>query len=75
MVASVAAQIGLSDPTGGFFVLLAWAVMAALGLTLCVMGAIRLVRPGRSRGKGLLLVVAGVVLASPALWLAFVLFI
>jgi len=69
------AQIGLSDPTGGFFVLLAWAVMAALGLTLCVMGVIRLVRPAASRGKALLLIVAGLVLASPALWLALVLFI
>jgi hypothetical protein len=68
------AQIGLSDPTGGFFVLLAWAVMAALGLTLCLMGVIRLVRPGRSRGKAVLLVVGGLTLASPALWLAFVLF-
>jgi hypothetical protein len=71
----VFAQIGLSDPSGGFLVLLAWAVMAALGLTLCAMGVIRLVRPGRSRGKGLLLMAAGLVLASPALWLAFVLFI
>ena len=69
------AQTGLSDPSGGFFVLLAWAVMAALGLTLCVMGVIRLVQPGRSRGKGLLLVAAGLVLASPALGLALVLFI
>lgn len=68
------AQIGLSDPTGGFFVLLAWAVMAALGLTLCLMGVIRLVRPGRSRGKAVLLVVAGLALASPALWLAYILF-
>jgi hypothetical protein len=75
LVAFVAAQIGLSDPTGGFFVLLAWAVMAALGLTLCVMGVIRLVRPGRSRAKALLLMAVGLLLASPALWLAFVLFI
>ena len=70
----ISAQIGLADPTGGFFVLLAWAAMAALGLTLCLMGAIRLARPGSSRGKALLLVAAGLVLASPALWLAFVLF-
>jgi hypothetical protein len=69
------AQAGLSDPTGGFFVLLAWAVMAALGLTLCLMGVIRLMRPGRSRGKAVLLVVAGLTLASPALWLAYILFI
>lgn len=48
--------------------------MAALGLTLCVMGVMRLVRPGRSRTKALLLVAVGLLLASPALWLAFLLF-
>lgn len=70
----ILAQVGLSDPSGGFFVLLAWAVMAALGLTLCVMGVIRLVRQGSSRGKALLLIAVGLLLASPASWLAFLLF-
>jgi len=68
------AQIGLSDPTGGIVVLLAAAVAGALGLTLIAMGAIRLARPRRSRRAGWVMSGIGLVLACPALWLAFMLF-
>lgn len=68
------AQIGLSDPTGGIFVLLAGAVAGALGLTLFVMGVIGLFRPAKPRRAPLLLAASGLMLTSPALWLAFVLF-
>jgi len=69
------AQIGLGgDPTGGIIVLLVGGMLGGLGLILCAVGGIRLFRSGASRRSSLLLLLAGILLASPATWFAWEVF-
>ena len=70
------AQIGLGiDPTGGIIVLLIGGLLGGLGLLLCVVGGIGFFRSSPSRGKSILLFLLGLVLASPAAWFAWEVFV
>ena len=66
------AQIGLADPSGGFFVLLLVGVLGLVGLGLGFAGAVLFVR--RHRYWAVSLLFLAMVLTSPALWFGWVLF-
>jgi hypothetical protein len=69
------AQIGLGgDPTGGIIVLLIGGMLGGLGLILCAVGGIRFFLPRASRRRSLLLLLLGMLLASPAAWFAWEVF-
>ena len=69
------AQIGLGgDPTGGIIVLLVGGMLGGLGLILFGVGGVRFFIPGASRRSSLLLLLLGMLLASPATWFAWEVF-
>jgi hypothetical protein len=66
------AQVGLSSPLGGFFVLVAIAALALAGLAMAAASSIQLARRGRSAAR-LAILILGLVFVAPAVWIGAVL--
>jgi hypothetical protein len=49
-------------------------MLAVTGLAICIFGTIAIFHRGASRSKSVLILIIGLVLASPALWLAYEVF-